>query len=914
MPIRVSLEWLREYVELPEDAERLAEALTLSGSKVDRVIAVGQGWEGVVVARIAELAPVPGSDHLLLARVEHGGASSQVVSGAPNLRVGDLVPLATVGTILPNGMTIKARKMLGAPSEGMLCSPAELGISTEADGIMVLGTGGPTGMPLADLMPPDHLLIVDVTPNRPDELCHLGVARELAAVLGRELRAPDALPEEAGAAALSVEIRDPDLCARYVAREVFGLRVGPSPGWMQRRLRAVGQRPINNVVDAANYVMLELGQPLHAFDRDRLAGRAVLPEAGVPALPGVGAPARLEAAPALEAAPTLKAAPSLIVRRARAGESLACLDGRTRELPEGALLIADPERPQAIAGIIGGAASAVGDATTSVVIESANFLGTSIRATSRRLGLRTEASGRFEKQLAPALAPLGAARLAALLREVAGAGPSSPAVDVHPAPRERAPIRLRVGFVTGVLGEDLGGPARAEAEIRARLERLGFGVDGDAVAPPAMGGAAVETPPAGPTGAAEADGPVLTVTPPPFRLDVGIPEDLVEEVGRLRGYANLPSTLPGRRQPVARVLPPADVEWEARDLALAGGYDEVVGLSFGNPRDPLMGHPPTDRQVLLLNPMTSEQDRMRISLLPGLTRIVERNNDVGNEAVRIFELGRVFWPRDGSAPPDSGPAGASGTPAITGTPDDRFADRRRQDLDLPRERRMLGFAHQVQAATGRKADEQVRDALLATKGVIEDISRSLSGVEPGGTAGAGLRLEVEQERVHGLRPGRSARLWLVRRDAAGAAVGERALFGWLGEVHPEAVRGMDLRAPLVLAEVDFDLLAANLRLPVAESLSRFPAVSRDIAISVPTTRPARDVLRTIRDAGEAILRTVNLFDEYHGSQLPAGRKGLAVHLVYAAPDRTLTGDEVAAAEARILARLGAEVEAEVRAR
>jgi phenylalanyl-tRNA synthetase beta chain len=876
MTIRISLEWLREYVELPETAEAVAETLTMSGSKVDRVVALGRGWEGVVVARVEALAPVLGSDHLLLARVEHGGTRAQVVSGAPNLRVGDLVPLATVGTTLPNGLTIKARKMLGQASEGMLCSAAELGISADADGILILGSEGQTGMPLADLMPADHVLIVDVTPNRPDELCHLGIARELAAVLDRPLREPAAAPAEVGATAeaagdagllgVKVEIDDPDLCARYVAREVAGITVGPSPAWMQRRLRAVGQRPISNVVDAANYAMLELGQPLHAFDRDRLAPWSGRPGSNPRPQPSQAGPASSNPTPA---------ARGIVVRRAAAGESIACLDGRTRTVPEGALLIADAEQPQAIAGIIGGALSAVGPNTSAVVIESANFLGTSIRATSRRLGLRTDASSRFEKQLHPELAPLGAARLAALLQEVAGAGPSGVPVDLHPRPVESRPIELRADFVPAVLGAatDRGAtePAQAAAgvqaagspdtgsratlgpaEVRARLARLGFAVEGE-------------------------DG-VLSVTPPPWRLDARAPEDLVEEVGRLDGYVGLPSTLPGRRLPVARILPPPDPEWEARDVALAAGFDEVIGLSFGNPADPAIGVFPAERRVLLLNPMASDQDRMRTGLLPGLVRIAERNNDAGNDALHLFELGRVFWPREKAT------AGAR----------EGHGDHRDQDRELPEERRVLGLLRQAAAAGGRRADEEIRAGLLACRGLLED----LCGLSQ-------WSLEVEQAAVPGLHPGRAARLWLTRG-------GERRAAGCLGQLHPDVARRFDLRGPLALAELDFEPLASSPRLPVARTLPRHPPVVRDLALSVPASTPAREVLAAIAEAGEAILRSVDLFDEYHGSQLPPERKGLALHLVYAAEDRTLTGEEAAAAEARIVSRLRAEVGAEVR--
>src|ERR1700736_5575915 len=304
MPLRVSLEWLKEYIELPEPPEQLAEALTLSGTEVERIIELGVGWEGIVVARITEAELVQGSDHLKVARLEVGDKRAQVVSGAPNIRVGDLVAMAPPGTRLPNGTEIGERKFMGEVSQGMMCSPIELGLSSEADGLLVLGTDGPTGVPLTELLPEDRVLVIEVTTNRPDLLCHLGIARELSALLRRPLRLPDGRAEEGpGPEPITVEIADAELCARYSARCLEGVAVGPSPAWMQRRLRAVGQRPISNVVDAANYVMLESGQPLHAFDRDRLDG-------------------------------------GIVVRRARSGEAIDCLDGKNRELTPEMLVIA----------------------------------------------------------------------------------------------------------------------------------------------------------------------------------------------------------------------------------------------------------------------------------------------------------------------------------------------------------------------------------------------------------------------------------------------------------------------------------------------------------------------------------------------------------------------------------------------
>ena len=787
MPLRASLEWLTEYIELPEPPEQLAEALTLSGTEVERIIELGVGWEGVVVARIIEAELVPGSDHLKVARLEVGEGRAQVVSGAPNIRVGDLVALAPPGTRLPNGTEISERKFMGEVSQGMMCSPIELGLSSEADGLLVLGTDGPTGVPLTELLPEDRVLVIEVTTNRPDLLCHLGIARELSALLRRPLRVPDAQPNGGpGPEPVTVEIADAELCARYSARCLDGVRVGPSPAWMQRRLRAVGQRPISNVVDAANYTMLETGQPLHAFDRDRLSG-------------------------------------GIVVRRARPGESIDCLDGKSRDLTQEMLVIADQSRPVAIAGIIGGADSAVSAATSRIVIEAANFHGINIRSTSRRLGLRTEASTRFEKQLHPDLVPPASARMAQLVQEIAGGGLALPAVDDYPRPVGNPAIQCRAGFFSQSLGTEI-----ADDEAVEDLRRLYFQ-------------AAIGT-----------DGVVATA--PNFRLDVTLPVDLVEEVGRLRGYNSLPSTLPGRRLVLERILPPPDLEWEAREIAMGAAYDEVINAGFEPLDAPDIGVYPVAR-MQLTNPMASNQALLRTSLLPGVSRILARNVALDVSGARVFELGRVFWPRLGE--------------------------------DLPEEHRIVGLAVHVPGSSPPAAI--LRLAILEVKGFFELLTQSLSAGE----------LSAEQVAVAGFHPGRGLRLSL-----------DGELAGCVGQLHPELAGRLDVGA-MILGELNFDAIVARPRLRRYVPVPKYPAVVRDLALTVPELMLARYAISLIREAGGAILRSVELYDEYRGAQVGEERKGLTFRLVFQSDDRTLTSEEVAGAEARILAaarsRLGAEL-------
>ncbi|HEV3232997.1 MAG TPA: phenylalanine--tRNA ligase subunit beta [Candidatus Dormibacteraeota bacterium] len=791
MTLRISMEWLQEYIELAEQAEELAEALTLSGTEVEQIVDLGVGWDGVVVARIVEARLVPGSDHLKVLQLEVGEDRVQVVSGAPNIAAGDLVPLAPPGTKLPNGMTVGARKFMQTASEGMVLSALELGISSEHDGILVLGQEGESGVPLSELMPRDRVLVVETTSNRPDLLCHLGIARELAAIYDRPIKDWHGTPrEDGGPSPIGVEILDDDLCARYQARHLDGVSVGPSPSWMQRRLRAVGQRPISNAVDAANYAMLETGQPLHVFDYDKLKG-------------------------------------GIVVRRALGGEQLLALDGKTRTLTPEMLVIADEAGPIALAGIIGGLDSAVSATTSKVVVEAANFLGTNVRATSRKLALRTDASTRFEKQLHPELVPMGSRRVVELLQDIAEAGPAAEVAEVYAHPMRNQPIAVRPGFVGEVLGDAVG-----DAEVERDLRRLGFKV--------------------------EAAEPGLRATPPPYRLDVKEPVDLVEEVGRLRGYNSIPSTLPGRRLPVARVMPAPDVEWAAKDIAVGAGFDEVIVQSFVAPDEPRVGSFPTTR-LRLANPMASDQSTMRTTLLPGLARVLAHNAASGAPGARVFELGHVFWPREAG--------------------------------ELPEEPRLLGLGIHLGASGPQVSPAAVRTALLELKGTLQMLVGRLSSIE----------LESEQVEVPGLHPGRSLRLRLAGQEA-----------GALGQLHPEIAAGFESDI-VVVAELNFEPVAANPRLPRAEAVSRHPAVLRDLAITVPELTPARDAINTILGVSEVILRSVDLYDEYRGRQVDPGRKGLTFRLTFQAGDRTLTGEEVSAAEARILHSLKAEIDALPRA-
>src|SRR5512138_1199832 len=517
--MRISLQWLSEYVPGLPQADEVARRLTAVGLEVEAIERIGTGLEGVVAARIVEAEKHPNAEKLSVTRVDPGsGEKLQVVCGARNWQIGDVVPLARVGTTLPGGVRIEKAKLRGVESFGMLCSARELGLAEDASGLLLMDRSVAPGTPIAKALGlEDVLLEVNVTPNRPDCLSHLGVAREVAAILGREARPPSPRLAEAGppaADAVKVRIEAPDRCARYAARVIEGVKIGPSPLWLARRLEACGVRSISNVVDATNFVLLELGHPLHAFDLDRVAGREI------------------------------------VVRTAKAGEKLTTLDGKERALSTEDLLIADRDRGSALAGVMGGGDSEISPGTTRVLLESAWFQPGSVRRTSRRHGLKTEASYRFERGADPGMVIPALDRCAALIAELAGGKIRPGVVDAHPRKVEAPEVRLRWHRPAEVLGMDVSRP-----ETERILAGLGFEAR-----------------------ATDAEGASWKV--PSWRVDVSIEEDLVEEIVRTKGYDANPETLPGN----AIETPVEPVEEQAvgraRAALEASGFSEAVNFSF----------------------------------------------------------------------------------------------------------------------------------------------------------------------------------------------------------------------------------------------------------------------------------------------------------------------------------------------
>jgi len=574
--VRAPLSWIREFTPIAASTTEIADALNQLGLEVEEIDEPGREIGGVVAARILEVLPHPDADRIRLADVDAGDGVVRVVCGAPNIEKGMVVPFARVGAQLPGDFTIERRKIRGQVSEGMLCSPRELGLGDDHAGILELPADTPLGTDVRDVLGLDDVVFdLAITPNRPDAMGVIGVARELAAHFGLPLTVPDPDPgptvESIDGATVAVDA--PDRCPRFVAM-VATVTMGESPDWLQRRLVLAGMRPISNVVDVTNYVMLERCRPLHAFDLDRLAGRGI------------------------------------VVRLARDGERMTTLDGVERALSRDDLLICDAERvPQGIAGVMGGAAAEVSDATTTVLLESAYFEATGIAKTSKRLGLRSEASARFERGVDPNDVATGAARAMEFFAEVAGAQRRPGVIDVYPQPIERPRIAVRTARINQLLDLEL-----RDSEVQALLAPLGVDL---------------------------ADG---VATAPTWRPDLEREIDIVEEIARRIGLHRIKRSVPTSTEKIGGL---SAVQRDRRliaDVLIGAGYDEVYTLPLLAPDDLANAGVAAEGLIEVENPLRSEESILRPSLLPGVLRAVAHNNAHGNPDVALFELGRVFGP------------------------------------------------------------------------------------------------------------------------------------------------------------------------------------------------------------------------------------------------------------------------------
>ena len=792
--MRVPLAWLHEYVDPALPPEQLAHRLSMAGAEVESIERSGGDWEQIVVGRVAQVSPHPNADRLRLAAVDYGGDEPlTVVCGAPNLAEGQTIAFAQVGAQLRDAETRELRKLRrskirGVESRGMICSERELGLSDEHEGILVLETDAPLGAPLSDVLG-ETALEIKPTPNRPDHFSVLGIAREAAALTGAAVREP---PDDYDASGppvgerTSVAIEDPIGCPRYTAIVIEGVTVGPSPQWLQQAVIAAGMRPINNVVDVTNYVLMEYGQPLHAFDQARLReGR-------------------------------------IVVRRARAGETIRLLDGGLLELSTEDLVIADAERPVALAGIMGGAESEVGESTTTVLLETATFQAATIRRSAARHKLNTEASLRFQKALNPELALLAARRAARLIIETAGGVACAGVEDQYPGRVHTPQVVVSVERIRQILGIE-----PPVERVRGVLSALGIP---NRWLPPDR----------------------YAVSCPPWRSDIRIDDDVVEEIGRIIGYDELPAA------PLSGGLPEPERDPERlfaerlRDAAAAVGFQEVITYATVAASDQ-----PADA-LRLENPMNKEEDRLRNTLRPGLLRTLSRNRSTQRDALRIFQLGKVWHPRAAALPEEplilAGALSGATTPSVHGE-------------------------------TARALD------FFDAKGALEQIAEGI---------GAQLKFRSHDGTDEDFAASETADLL-----ADGEAIGR------LGLVASPLIERFDLDPRTWLFELAIaPLAAASDATASTGALSPFPPAVEDLALIVDADQPAGEIAAAIAD--QPLVESVSLFDLYEGDPIPAGRKSLAWRVIYRAPDRTLRDRDVDRARQGIVRRLERQFGAQLR--
>lgn len=792
--MRIPLAWLSEWIDLPEQ-RALEERLTEAGVEIEGVERSGPDLSEVRVGRVLERDRHPQADRLSLCKVDVGDAEPlAIVCGAPNVAAGQKVAVARPGVTLPDGTRLKKSKIRGVVSHGMICSARELGLGTEHEGILVLAADAEVGAPISTVLPVGQVVLdVEITPNRGDWTSMFGIAREIRALFGGKVRVPDCEPPEAptpASADVRVEIEDPAGCYRYVARIVRGVTVDPSPQWLVEKLEAAGMRPINVLVDITNLVLLEFGQPLHAFDLGTIRGGEIR------------------------------------VRTAREGEKLLTLDGQVRELETSDLVIADVERAIALAGVMGGAETEVRGGTTDVLIESAHFHPSRIRRTARRLDLQSESSFRFERGVDAAGINRAADRCALLLAELAGGKVSQGYVEAEGDVFAHCDeVALDPAQPNRLLGTSL-----STEEITALLARLEIRSE--------LG----------------ADG-LLHCRIPSYRNDISIAEDLVEEVARIQGFDQIPTTMPmGTLMPVEN---PADVSLEdaARDSLRLSGLLETRSFPAmrATDADVLRLAPEDDRRAALriLNPILEDEPFLPTTLLPSLLRAARHNLARQIENIRLFEVASVF--------------------------------QRSESDGLPNEPKQLVAVLTQGERSNLWEPAEPPPLFFEAKGIAQQLLRDL---------GRGARFEGGSPEPY-LHPGASGRF------SAGKAV-----FAHVGELHPEVAAAFEIEVPCAVIQVDLNQVqSVPGKRPRFTEVSPYPLVKRDIAVLLGRDQPAGGVLDAIRKTAGKFLVSADVFDQYAGKGVPEGKISIAFRLIFQRPDRTLTDPEVTKITQRVLQML-----------
>ncbi len=857
--MQVSLKWLKDFLDINITTEELAEKFTMSGNPVENIIKAGVGLEKVVTGKVEKIERHPDSDHMWICQVNVGAAELlQIVTGAQNVKQNDIVPVALVGANLPCGKKISKGKLRGVVSAGMLCSCDELKIEGDSSGIMILPNDTPVGIPVAQVLGlDDDILEFELTANRGDCFSVFGLVREAGVLLNQTPKFPEIkVTEDAGknsADLIEIKIDAPDLCSRFSARVLTDVKLAPSPEWMQKRLEGAGIRAINNVVDVTNFVMVELGQPLHAYDYDEIAGKV------------------------------------LNARRAVAGEQLHTLDDSNRLAKGGELVIADAEKAAGLAGVMGGFETEITEKTKTVVLEAASFNSASIRRTSRAVGLHSEASGRFERGINEKATVTALDRAAQLLQEMGACKVCTGVVDVYPAPKPE----VKVQFTCQQINDRLG-TSYTEKEILDVLKSLGFKIsqvtadfDEDEVfdkisyAAKHLGKAARNI-----ARNSEVDDFVQSIgktvgelmkhsTPeisatyeaivPDWRNDVTLPEDLSEEVARIYGYDKIPATLPKGSQQGGQSKLQNFIDSIKNILSNLGMYEEV-SFSFTHPSMFDKLQIPADselrRAVPIMNPLTDEYPLLRTTLLSSILENAARNYSRKNEDVRLFEVAPVFIPK--SLP-------------IT-----------EQPFEIQKLAGLIMGRREPKGWTQSNSEVDFYDI----KGIVEELFDGLSI----------YNYTVEAGEHYALHPGKTA---IFKKG--------REILATVGEVHPAVTESLGINKKVFVFECDVEtLMKCTAKKFTFENLPKYPAISRDLAILVNLDVAAGEVEKVIVKAAGQFFKEVTLFDVYTGERISGDKKSLAFNVKFQSKERTLTDAEADDAFKNILAAVEKNFAAELR--
>lgn len=790
----ISNEWLKEYVTIDDSVSNLAERITRTGIEVDDLIDYTKDIKNLVVGFVKSKEKHPDADKLNVCQVDIGEDEPvQIVCGAPNVDAGQYVIVAKVGGRLPGGIKIKRAKLRGERSEGMICSLQEIGISSNyvpksfESGIYVFSESQVPGTDaLQALYLDDQVMEFDLTPNRADALSMIGTAYEVAALYNTKMTKPDTTSNELELSAndeLTVTIENEDKVPYYSARVVHDVTIEPSPIWMQARLIKAGIRPINNVVDISNYVLLEYGQPLHMFDQDAIGSQQI------------------------------------VVRQANEGEKMTTLDDTERELLTSDIVITNGQTPIALAGVMGGDFSEVKEHTSNIVIEGAIFDPVSIRHTSRRLNLRSESSSRFEKGIATEFVDEAVDRACYLLQTYANGKVLKDRVSSGELGAFITPIDITADKINRTIGFDL-----SQNDIVTIFNQLGFDT--------------------------EINDDVITVQVPSRRKDITIKEDLIEEVARIYGYDDIPSTLPVFEKVTSGQL--TDRQYKTRmvkEVLEGAGLDQAITYSLVSKEDATAFAMQQRQTIDLLMPMSEAHASLRQSLLPHLIEAASYNVARKNKDVKLFEIGNVFFANGEGELPDQ-------VEYLSG---------------------ILTGDYVVNQWQGKK---ETVDFYLA-KGVVDRVSEKLN-----------LEFSYRRADIDGLHPGRTAEILL-----------ENKVVGFIGELHPTLAADNDLKHTYVF-ELNFDaLMAVSVGYINYQPIPRFPGMSRDIALEVDQNIPAADLLSTIHAHGGNILKDTLVFDVYQGEHLEKGKKSIAIRLNYLDTEETLTDERVSKVQAEIEAAL-----------